>query len=281
MKYEAVPGSASVGSNPGVRNIATEGDGAVDARWRPSACGYRRGPAGLGGSATRADPHLYAPYRKEKLQLFEFDAFGPYAFAEAAFAGGFQQATRKPPEWGTGWDAFGVRVASNFGVQLVTTTARYGMAEVLHQDVAYYRCECKGILSRAGHAWFPPLWGATAKTVIMNFLLVWFHRTLAPGGARLVSRPLRYEGRIPDGQLQSWAKRWKTWLLNLLRSAAHVVQPPAPFQTAGRDSSRAKSVSAISHSWNNFYLNRGNDRPLARVVRGSKDLRSRKRSKLR
>jgi hypothetical protein len=103
------------------------------------------------------------PTEMEKLQLFEFDAFGPYAFAKAAFAGGFQQATREPPEWGTGWDAFGVRVASGFGIQLVTTTARYGMAEILHEDAAYYRCECKGIFPRARHALVSTLMGRHGK----------------------------------------------------------------------------------------------------------------------
>jgi hypothetical protein len=92
------------------------------------------------------------PTEKEKLRLFEFDAFGPYAFAKATLAGGFQQATKSPPEWGTGWDAFGTRVASNFGIQLVTTTTRYGMAEILREDAAYYRCECRGFFPRVGHA---------------------------------------------------------------------------------------------------------------------------------
>jgi hypothetical protein len=92
------------------------------------------------------------PTEKEKLRLFEFDAFGPYAFAKAALGGGFGQATKSPPEWGSGWDAFGTRVASNFGIQLVTTTTRYGMAAILREDAAYYRCECKGFFPRVGHA---------------------------------------------------------------------------------------------------------------------------------
>ena len=99
------------------------------------------------------------PTEKRKLQLFEFDALGPYAFAKAAFVGGFQQATREPPEWGTGWDAFGVRVASGLGIQLVTTTAHYGMAEILHEDAAYYRCQCEGILPRVRHALFSTVMG--------------------------------------------------------------------------------------------------------------------------
>ena len=92
------------------------------------------------------------PTEKEKLRLFAFDAFGPYAFAEAAIAGGFQQATNSPPEWGGGARAFGERVASNVGIQLVTTTTRYGLAEILREDAAYYRCECRGLFPRLGHA---------------------------------------------------------------------------------------------------------------------------------
>jgi hypothetical protein len=92
------------------------------------------------------------PTEKEKLRLFEFDAFGPYAFAEAALAGGYQQATNAPPEWGGGAKPFGERVASNFGIELVTTTTRYGMAEILREDAAYYRCECRGFIPRLGHA---------------------------------------------------------------------------------------------------------------------------------
>lgn len=92
------------------------------------------------------------PTEKEKLRLFAFDAFGPYAFAKAAAAAGFQQHSNAPPEWGGGWNAYGERVASNFGVQLVTTASSYGMAEILHEDAAYYRCECTGLLPRVRHA---------------------------------------------------------------------------------------------------------------------------------
>ena len=92
------------------------------------------------------------PTEKEKLRLFAFDAFGPYAFGEAMLAGGFQQATNSPPEWGGGAKPFAERVASDFGIQLVTTTTRYGMAEILREDAAYYRCECRGLFPRLSHA---------------------------------------------------------------------------------------------------------------------------------
>jgi hypothetical protein len=102
------------------------------------------------------DPNLILAYKrptqKEKLRLYEFDAFGPYAFAKAALAAGFQQATNAPPEWGGGAKPFAERVASNFGIQLVTTTTRYGMAQVLHEDAAYYPCGCRGFFHRVRHA---------------------------------------------------------------------------------------------------------------------------------
>jgi hypothetical protein len=92
------------------------------------------------------------PTEKEKLRLFAFDAFGPYAFAYSAVAGGLQQESNSPPEWGGGWNGFGTRVASNFGVELVTTTTRYGMAEILREDAAYYPCQCRGFFPRFSHA---------------------------------------------------------------------------------------------------------------------------------
>jgi hypothetical protein len=92
------------------------------------------------------------PTPREKLRLFAFDAFGPYAIGEALISGGSQQATNSPPEWGGGMNAFGERAASTFGIELVTTTTRYGMAAVLHEDAAYYRCECSGFFPRVRHA---------------------------------------------------------------------------------------------------------------------------------
>jgi hypothetical protein len=92
------------------------------------------------------------PTEREKLRLFEFDAFGPYAVAKAVLGGGYQQAKNAPPEWGGGAKPFAERVASNFGIELVTTTTRYGMAEILHEDAAYYPCGCRGFFHRFRHA---------------------------------------------------------------------------------------------------------------------------------
>jgi hypothetical protein len=99
------------------------------------------------------------PTEKEKLRRFELDAFGPAAFAKVAGAGAWQQARNSPPEWGGGWDAYRTRVASSFGTKLVATTTRYGMAEILHEDTAYYSCQCSGFFPRVGHALISTLTG--------------------------------------------------------------------------------------------------------------------------
>jgi len=117
-------------------------------------------PAGASASdssaqaATQPQPGVryVRPTERVKLHNFIFDAVGPYPFIGAAGAAGISQASRKPPEWGEGWDAYGVRVASDFGIALTTTTVRYGLAEVFREDTLYYRCDCKGILPRFGHA---------------------------------------------------------------------------------------------------------------------------------
>jgi len=92
------------------------------------------------------------PTEKEKLRSWAFISFGPYPFAVAAVAGAVQQADKAAPEWGQGWDAYGVRVANSFGINLVTQTTRYGLAEVFHEDTLFYRCECSGFGHRLEHA---------------------------------------------------------------------------------------------------------------------------------
>jgi hypothetical protein len=92
------------------------------------------------------------PTEKDKLHGYIFDAFGPYAFLSAVTVAGIQQARNRPPDWGQGWGAYGDRVASDFGINLVTQTTRYGLAEIFREDTLYYRCECSGFGRRLEHA---------------------------------------------------------------------------------------------------------------------------------
>jgi hypothetical protein len=92
------------------------------------------------------------PTEQEKLHGYFFDAFGPYPLAGAVAFGALNQATKTPPEWGQGMTAYGERVGSVFGIELVTTTTRYALAEAFREDTLYYRCECTGVMRRMEHA---------------------------------------------------------------------------------------------------------------------------------
>jgi nitrate reductase NapE component len=107
-------------------------------------------------SPSNVQPQLELAYKppteRAKLRSYLFDTFGPYPIAGAAIMGGFDQADKTPPEWGQGAGAYGERVGSNFGIEMVTTTTRYALAEAFHEDTLYYRCECQGVFHRLGHA---------------------------------------------------------------------------------------------------------------------------------
>src|SRR5271168_2637401 len=104
------------------------------------------------------DPGLgyHRPTEHEKLRTYAFDTFGPYAFAGSALTAGIAQGETAskahtagiPPDWGQGWDSYGARFGSDFGINLITQTARYSLAEVFREDAIFYRCECTGLLPR-------------------------------------------------------------------------------------------------------------------------------------
>jgi hypothetical protein len=123
-----------------------------------------QGSAGTGGpgDSQEAAPtakhvmpgtHVYSkPTAKQTLRQYAFDSIGPYAWIRTIAAAGIQQATNAAPEWGQGLDAFGVRVASSLGTNLVATATRYGLGQVFREDVIFYRCDCTGFGPRLKHA---------------------------------------------------------------------------------------------------------------------------------
>jgi hypothetical protein len=92
------------------------------------------------------------PTEKTRLRNYFFDAFGPYPIVGVALSAGINQADNTPPEWKQSAGGYGRRFGSNFGIAVVSTSTRYGLARAFHEDTLYYRCECKGVLPRLGHA---------------------------------------------------------------------------------------------------------------------------------
>jgi len=98
------------------------------------------------------DLTYHRPSEKTKLRNYTFDTFGPYPIVGAAFAAGINQAYRTPPEWEEGAEGYGKRFGSDFAIAAVSTTTRYALAAAFREDTLYYRCECKGLFPRLGHA---------------------------------------------------------------------------------------------------------------------------------
>lgn len=92
------------------------------------------------------------PTEMTKVVNYLFDASGPYPIVSAAVASGIGQAGNSPPEWGQGAEGYRKRFVSDLGIAAVSTTTRYALSEAFKEDALYYRCECKGVLPRLGHA---------------------------------------------------------------------------------------------------------------------------------
>lgn len=88
----------------------------------------------------------------QRLHNYEASTFGLPQTATVVFGAAISQADSVPPEWGQGWGAYGVRLASHFGSSLTEGTANFAMAEALRLDTKYYPCACKGVWRRVGHA---------------------------------------------------------------------------------------------------------------------------------
>jgi hypothetical protein len=113
-----------------------------------------RNSSGTIASTTPAQPGLTytRPNQKTKIYHYLFDAYGPYPLVSSAITAGIGQAINSPPEWRQGAERYGKRLGSDFGIAAVGTTTRYALSEAFKEDALYYRCECKGVLPRLGHA---------------------------------------------------------------------------------------------------------------------------------
>ena len=91
------------------------------------------------------------PTAEMKLHSYFFDVLGPYPIAGTTLVAGINQADNTPPEWKQGVAGYSKRFGSDFGINAVTITTRYALAQALHEDALYYRCECKGVIPRFRH----------------------------------------------------------------------------------------------------------------------------------
>jgi hypothetical protein len=126
----------------------------------PSAPETALPKAGLPDAPQAKNTYGYEkPTQKTKFMNYLFDAWGPLPLVGAALVAGIQQAGGHPHEWGGGIGGYGRRFGSDYGIGAITTTTRYGLAQLTGEDTLYYRCECTGFFPRFKHAMFATLTG--------------------------------------------------------------------------------------------------------------------------
>ncbi|MFL6465836.1 MAG: hypothetical protein ACJ73N_15685 [Bryobacteraceae bacterium] len=70
--------------------------------------------------------------------------FGLRGFLGSVISSGISQWNNTPPEWGQGWDAYGARYGSAFGVTLSRQVFAFGLESALHEDPRYFPSSEKG-----------------------------------------------------------------------------------------------------------------------------------------
>lgn len=101
------------------------------------------------------------PDARQQFRNYLYATFGPPALISTAVGVALDQNKPAPPEWDSGAEGYGERYGWRFGMQIIGHTTEYSFAALVHDDVAYHRCECKRLIHRSSHALISTL---TAKT---------------------------------------------------------------------------------------------------------------------
>ena len=81
-----------------------------------------------------------------RLQRFGRDAL--YGTALGFVYGAVDQARRQPPQWGSGWDAYRRRTASDVGEFLIQEGTTEAIAAAMHRPLDYASCPCRSTGAR-------------------------------------------------------------------------------------------------------------------------------------
>lgn len=82
---------------------------------------------------------------------------GPFALGKMVVTAGISTWSNSPAEWGTKWEGFGRRVASNFGKNAIKQTTTYGLDEAFKLDSHFYRSKSKSVGERVRNALISPV----------------------------------------------------------------------------------------------------------------------------
>jgi hypothetical protein len=88
----------------------------------------------------------------QKYQLALKRTFEPGELLRLSASAAWNQKRNYPSEWGQGWDAFGVRMASQVGQQMVREQIEFGVWAFDHEDPRNRRSGLKGVWPRTRFA---------------------------------------------------------------------------------------------------------------------------------
>ena len=100
--------------------------------------------------SSSTDRHSLTEGQKYRLALAR--TFDPAEILRLSLSAGIDHWRNYPSEWGQGWDAFGVRVASALGQQLVREQLEFGVGVIDHEDPRHQRSGLNGVWPRARYA---------------------------------------------------------------------------------------------------------------------------------
>ena len=114
----------------------------------------QRGPAPATYLAVSSYVRPDAATRRKR---FINSTVGPFALGRMVATAGISTWRNSPEEWGTKWEGFGRRVASNFGKNAIKQTTKFGLDEALKFDSHFYRSKNKSFGARFRNALISPV----------------------------------------------------------------------------------------------------------------------------
>ena len=97
------------------------------------------------------------PDAETRRNRFINSTVGPIALGRQVATAGISTWRNSPEEWGTKWEGFGRRVASNFGKNAIKQSMKFGLDEAFKLDSHYYRSKDKSTGARIRNALISPV----------------------------------------------------------------------------------------------------------------------------
>jgi hypothetical protein len=108
--------------------------------------------------AMASGPQDYVrPDAAARRKRFVNSTIGPVALGRMVFNAGVSTWSNSPEEWGTHWEGFGRRFASNLGKNVIRQSTSFSLDEALKYDSYFYRSKNKSVGARLKNSLISPV----------------------------------------------------------------------------------------------------------------------------